>query len=55
LWSHWPVSERCKSYYYRIKDFMRDEIFPIEKAILDKARAIPTTIQNKPILEVEEL
>ncbi|CAD8179021.1 unnamed protein product [Paramecium pentaurelia] len=55
LWSNWPVSERCKSYYYRIKDFMRDEIFPVEKTILDKARAIPTTVQNKPILEVEEL
>ena len=44
LWSNWPVSQRCKSYYYRIKDFLRDEVFPVEKAILDKARVIPKTV-----------
>ncbi|CAK60823.1 unnamed protein product (macronuclear) [Paramecium tetraurelia] len=55
IWSHWPVSERCKSYYYRIKDFMRDEVFPIEKAILDKAREVPRSLPNKPITELEEL
>ena len=43
LWSNWPVSDRCKSYYYRIKDFLKEEVFPIEKAILDKSRVVPTT------------
>ncbi|CAD8096215.1 unnamed protein product [Paramecium primaurelia] len=55
IWSNWPVSERCKSYYYRIKDFLRDEVFPVEKAILDKAREVPKSLPNKTITEIEEL
>lgn len=43
LWSKWPVTDRCKSYYYRIKDFLKEEVFPIEKFILDKSRIVPTT------------
>lgn len=55
LWSNWPVTDRCKSYYYRIKDFLKEEVFPIEKEILDKSRAMPTTTLNKSIPEIEVL
>ncbi|CAD8119507.1 unnamed protein product [Paramecium sonneborni] len=55
LWSNWPVSERCKSYYYRIKDFLKDELFPVEKLILDKSRQVPTSDLNKGVPEVEAL
>ncbi|CAD8192764.1 unnamed protein product [Paramecium pentaurelia] len=55
LWSNWPVTDRCKSYYYRIKDFLKQEVFPIEKEILDKSRAMPTTTLNKGIPEIEIL
>lgn len=34
---------------------MRDEVFPLEKAILDKVRVVPKSLPNKPILEIEEL
>lgn len=31
VWSNWPVSDRCKYYYYEIKRFLIEEYFPIEK------------------------
>ncbi|CAD8197842.1 unnamed protein product [Paramecium pentaurelia] len=55
LWSKWPVTDRCKSYYYRIKDFLKEEVFPIEKVVLDKSRIMPTTTQNKGFPEIEAL
>ncbi|CAD8118574.1 unnamed protein product [Paramecium sonneborni] len=55
LWSSWPVSDRCKSYYYRIKDFLIENVFPIEKEILDQTRIRPNSISNKGIPEVEAL
>ncbi|CAK89235.1 unnamed protein product (macronuclear) [Paramecium tetraurelia] len=35
LWAKYPVSQRCKSYYYRVRDFLRDEVFPMEQSQFD--------------------
>lgn len=55
LWSNWPVSDRCKSYYYRIKDFLKNEIIPVEKEILKQTQIIPASNTNKGFPEVEAL
>lgn len=32
-WAGQEVTQRCQSYYYRVKDFMKKELFPIEKKL----------------------
>lgn len=34
---------------------MKEELFPLEKAILDKTRDVPRSLLNKPIKELEEI
>jgi hypothetical protein len=35
LWGQWPVSDRCKYYYYEVKKFIMEYVFPIESSIIE--------------------
>jgi acyl-CoA dehydrogenase family protein 10 len=54
LWGCWPVSDRCKWYYYEVKSFLVKYLFPIEKALIDEATR-RTTNRWTVIPQLEEL
>ena len=38
-WGQWPVSERCKYFYYQVKKMLLEEILPLEKEMLHLAES----------------
>jgi acyl-CoA dehydrogenase family protein 10 len=54
-WGSWPVSDRAKSYYYRIREFLKTEFFKYEKELIHEAETRPPETRWKPLKKLHEI
>lgn len=54
-WGIWPISDRAKSYYYRVKAFLMERYFPIENELLHEAEHRPQESRWEPLPKLASL
>ncbi|CAD8139842.1 unnamed protein product [Paramecium octaurelia] len=54
-WGSWPVSDRAKHLYYRVRDFLKTEFFPHEKQLIHEAESRPPETRWKPLQKLHEI